>query len=320
MTDPSRPPTTLANGLRVISEAMPRVADRWPWASGSMSAPATSRPRSTASPTCSSTWRSRAPPAAPPAPSPRRSSASAAASTPTPRASTPPTTPASWPATCRWPPNPVPTSSSNSTFDPDRAGEGAPRRPAGDRAGQGHARRPRLRPAAGGVLPRPADGPLDPGPGRDRGLDAARGAARLHAPPLRAEPARRRRRRQGRARPAGRPGRGRLFGGLPAAEAADPPRRPATRAATSSTSGRTWSRSISAPASRPALHHPDHFALQVLSTALGGGMSSRLFQEARENRGLCYSISTFASAYADTGQLGVYAGTAADDVPELPRS
>ena len=58
-------------------------------------------------------------------------------------------------------------------------------------------------------------------------------------------------------------------------------------------------------------HDPDHFALQVLSTALGGGMSSRLFQEARENRGLCYSISTFGSSHADTGLLGVYAGTVA---------
>lgn len=64
-------------------------------------------------------------------------------------------------------------------------------------------------------------------------------------------------------------------------------------------------------------HHPDHFALQVLSTALGGGMSSRLFQEARENRGLCYSVFSFASAYADTGQLGVYAGTDPEDLGEL---
>lgn len=64
---------------------------------------------------------------------------------------------------------------------------------------------------------------------------------------------------------------------------------------------------------------PDYFALQVFSTALGGGMSSRLFQEARENRGLCYAISTFGSSHADTGLLGVYAGTAAADVPELLR-
>lgn len=64
-------------------------------------------------------------------------------------------------------------------------------------------------------------------------------------------------------------------------------------------------------------HDPDHYALQVLATALGGGMSSRLFQEARENRGLCYAICSFASAYADTGTLGVYAGTDPADLPEL---
>ncbi|MFO1069339.1 MAG: pitrilysin family protein [Geminicoccaceae bacterium] len=64
-------------------------------------------------------------------------------------------------------------------------------------------------------------------------------------------------------------------------------------------------------------HDPDHYALQVLSTALGGGMSSRLFQEVRENRGLCYSVFTFASAYADTGLFGVYAGTGAKDIKEL---
>ena len=64
-------------------------------------------------------------------------------------------------------------------------------------------------------------------------------------------------------------------------------------------------------------HHPDHFALQVLATALGGGMSSRLFQEVRESRGLCYAIFSFSSAYADTGQLGIYAGTDPGDVPAL---
>jgi predicted Zn-dependent peptidase len=64
---------------------------------------------------------------------------------------------------------------------------------------------------------------------------------------------------------------------------------------------------------------PDFFALQVLSTALGGGMSSRLFQEARENRGLCYSITTFTASYEDGGLLGIYAGTAAEDVAELAK-
>jgi predicted Zn-dependent peptidase len=65
------------------------------------------------------------------------------------------------------------------------------------------------------------------------------------------------------------------------------------------------------------LRDPDYWALQVLSTALGGGMSSRLFQECRENRGLCYTISSFCSAYADTGLVGIYTGTGADDLAEL---
>ncbi len=54
---------------------------------------------------------------------------------------------------------------------------------------------------------------------------------------------------------------------------------------------------------------PDFHALSVLSTLLGGGMSSRLFQEAREKRGLVYSIYSFPSTYTDTGVFGVYAGT-----------
>ncbi len=61
----------------------------------------------------------------------------------------------------------------------------------------------------------------------------------------------------------------------------------------------------------------DFYALQVLSTMLGGGMSSRLFQEVRENRGLCYSIFSFASSYADTGLLGIYAGTGEAETAEL---
>ena len=54
---------------------------------------------------------------------------------------------------------------------------------------------------------------------------------------------------------------------------------------------------------------PDYFALSVMSTMLGGGMSSRLFQEVREERGLVYSIYSFASSYLDGGLFGVYAGT-----------
>jgi predicted Zn-dependent peptidase len=62
---------------------------------------------------------------------------------------------------------------------------------------------------------------------------------------------------------------------------------------------------------------PDFYALSVLSTLLGGGMSSRLFQEAREKRGLVYSIYSFPSAYSDTGVFGIYAGTGEQEVEEL---
>jgi predicted Zn-dependent peptidase len=61
----------------------------------------------------------------------------------------------------------------------------------------------------------------------------------------------------------------------------------------------------------------DFYALQVLSAMLGGGMSSRLFQEVRENRGLAYSIFSFASSYVDTGLLGIYAGTGEKETAEL---
>ena len=55
--------------------------------------------------------------------------------------------------------------------------------------------------------------------------------------------------------------------------------------------------------------HPDRHALGVLDTVLGGGMSSRLFQEIREKRGLAYSVYSYRSLYADSGSFAVYAGT-----------
>jgi predicted Zn-dependent peptidase len=55
-------------------------------------------------------------------------------------------------------------------------------------------------------------------------------------------------------------------------------------------------------------HDPRRWALGVLSAALGGGMSSRLFQRIREERGLAYSVYSFSNNFADTGQFGVYAG------------
>jgi predicted Zn-dependent peptidase len=55
-------------------------------------------------------------------------------------------------------------------------------------------------------------------------------------------------------------------------------------------------------------HDERRFAVSVLSAALGGGMSSRLFQRVREERGLAYSVYSFSSSYADAGHFGVYAG------------
>jgi predicted Zn-dependent peptidase len=66
-----------------------------------------------------------------------------------------------------------------------------------------------------------------------------------------------------------------------------------------------------------AQRHADYFSLQVFTIILGGGMSSRLFQEVREKRGLCYTISAFHAPYQDTGMFGIYAGTDAGDVKEL---
>ncbi len=62
---------------------------------------------------------------------------------------------------------------------------------------------------------------------------------------------------------------------------------------------------------------PDYYTASVFSTLFGGGMSSRLFQEVREKRGLVYSIYSFASPYHDGGLFGIYAGTGENEVEEL---
>ncbi len=61
------------------------------------------------------------------------------------------------------------------------------------------------------------------------------------------------------------------------------------------------------------------YSLQVFTSVLGGGMSSRLFQEVRETRGLCYAIHAFHMPFADTGLFALYAGTDETDAPELMR-
>ncbi len=66
-----------------------------------------------------------------------------------------------------------------------------------------------------------------------------------------------------------------------------------------------------------AYDDPDYYAVLLLSTLLGGGMSSRLFQEIREKRGLVYSIYSFTAPYLDSGLFGIYAGTGEAEAAEL---
>ena len=63
-------------------------------------------------------------------------------------------------------------------------------------------------------------------------------------------------------------------------------------------------------------HDDRRFALRILDTIFGGTSSSRLFQAIREERGLAYSVYSFTSAYHDTGQVGLYVGTRADNLLE----
>ena len=67
----------------------------------------------------------------------------------------------------------------------------------------------------------------------------------------------------------------------------------------------------------PGYRDPEVHTAHVFATALGGGMSSRLFQKLREERGLCYTIFAQGASYADTGTLTIYAGTGAEEVGQL---
>jgi predicted Zn-dependent peptidase len=62
---------------------------------------------------------------------------------------------------------------------------------------------------------------------------------------------------------------------------------------------------------------PEIYTAQIYASVMGGGVSSRLFQEVREQRGLCYSIFAQAGAYEDTGLTTFYAGTSAEQIAEL---
>jgi predicted Zn-dependent peptidase len=69
----------------------------------------------------------------------------------------------------------------------------------------------------------------------------------------------------------------------------------------------------------PGLTDPDYFAARLFTEILGGGMSSRLFQEVRERLGLVYAIDAYLEAHADVGVLGVYAGCAGREAAQAAR-
>ncbi len=64
---------------------------------------------------------------------------------------------------------------------------------------------------------------------------------------------------------------------------------------------------------------PDYYPVMLLSGLLGGGMSSRLFQEVREQHGLAYAIDAYAESYEDVGVLGVYVGASGADAAQAAR-
>jgi predicted Zn-dependent peptidase len=72
---------------------------------------------------------------------------------------------------------------------------------------------------------------------------------------------------------------------------------------------------VGAPGLR--LDHEDIYVMQIINTILGGGLSSRLFQEIREQRGLVYSVYSYHSSYHDTGLFGIYAGLSKQNVDEV---
>ena len=69
----------------------------------------------------------------------------------------------------------------------------------------------------------------------------------------------------------------------------------------------------------PGARHPDYYPIRLFAEILGGGMASRLFQEAREQRGLAYSIDAWSDAYEDIGVLGVFAGASAGKAEQLSK-
>lgn len=103
----------------------------------------------------------------------------------------------------------------------------------------------------------------------------------------------------------------RWFGDEPAAGAVDPPRPAEFVGGTAGEARRIEQANLVWSVPAVSTMDPDYFALRLFAEILGGGMASRLFQEAREARGLAYSIDAWGDTYDDTGVLQVFAGAAA---------
>ncbi len=110
-----------------------------------------------------------------------------------------------------------------------------------------------------------------------------------------------------------------LFGDMAAGEALAPPTPPAFFGAQSSEKRKLEQAHVVLMLPGVDRRHPDIFAQGAFVEILGGGMSSRLFQEAREVRGLAYAIDAYEDAYDDAGLVGVYAGTSAAKAVEAAR-
>lgn len=109
------------------------------------------------------------------------------------------------------------------------------------------------------------------------------------------------------------------FGHLPVASGAPLPPPPAFTGGAASKSRRLEQAHLVLLLPAVGASDPDYFVLRLFAEALGGGMSSRLFQEAREKHGLAYAIDAYADTYADVGMLGIYAGCAAGNAAALAR-
>ena len=165
-------------------------------------------------------------------------------------------------------------------------------------------------------LPGPADRPAGAGLGGEHPFDAADHADRLHAPPLRR--LQRGRGRGGRARRTSRCSISSTALQRPAGGArAGHVDRQATAAASSARRAISTRCTSCWASPRSAMAIRDYYPTLLLSTLLGGGMSSRLFQEVREKRGLVYSIYSFSAPFLDGGLFGIYAGTGESEAEEL---